>query len=78
VGEDATGKRVRRTWHLSVPAADGPEIPCLPAIVLARRLAQGEPIKAGANACLGYLRLADFEPEFARWGIRTRIEEGAA
>jgi hypothetical protein len=27
---------------------------------------------------LGFLKLADFEPEFARWGIRTRIEEAEA
>lgn len=78
VGQHPTGERVRRTWHLGVPAADGPEIPCLAAIMLTRRLARGEPMMAGANACLGYLGLAEFELEFARWGIRTRIEESAA
>jgi NAD(P)-dependent dehydrogenase (short-subunit alcohol dehydrogenase family) len=78
VGQDAKGLRMRRTWQLAVPAADGPEIPCMPAILLARRFARGERMNAGAHACLGFVTLADFDPEFARWGIRTRIEENAA
>jgi NAD(P)-dependent dehydrogenase (short-subunit alcohol dehydrogenase family) len=78
VGKDAKGLRVRRTWQLTVPAADGPEIPCMPAILLARRIASGERMEAGAHACLGFVKLAEFAPEFSRWGIRTRIEESTA
>ena len=36
------GSRVRRTWQLTAPAMDGPEIPCMAANLLARRLARGE------------------------------------
>jgi hypothetical protein len=78
VGEGAIGARLRRTWQLTVPAADGPEIPCLAAIALARRLARGERMEVGAHECLGFVKLAEFEAEFARWGVRTRVEEGAA
>jgi hypothetical protein len=28
--------------------------------------------------CVGILTLSDFEPEFARWDIRTSIEDGPA
>jgi len=72
------GGRVRRTWQLTAPAMDGPEIPCMAAIVLARRLARGEIFQSGAFPCMGFLTLAEFTPEFARWKITTRMEEVVA
>ncbi len=77
-GTRQDGTRVRRTWQLSAPALNGPEIPSMAAIVLARRFSRGEVPAPGARPCMGVLALADFEPEFARWGIVTRIEEQAA
>jgi len=65
-------------WQLSVAATDGPEIPCMAAILLARRLARGEILERGAHPCMGFLTLSDFEPEFSRWNVRTRIEESPA
>ncbi len=72
------GGRVRRTWQLTAPAMDGPEIPCMAAILLARRLARGEAFQSGAFPCMGLLTLSEFAPEFARWKISARMEEGAA
>jgi len=72
------GGRVRRTWHLTAPAMDGPEIPCMAANLLARRLARGEVFTSGAFPCMGFLALSEFAPEFARWRITTRMEEVAA
>jgi saccharopine dehydrogenase-like NADP-dependent oxidoreductase len=72
------GGRMRRTWQLSAPAMDGPEIPCMAAILIARRLARGEVFQSGASPCMGFLTLAEFASEFARWKISTRIEEVAA
>jgi hypothetical protein len=53
------GGRVRRTWQLTAPAMDGPEIPCMAANLLARRLARGEVFKSGAFPCIGFLTLSD-------------------
>jgi hypothetical protein len=78
VGTRADGARRRIEWHLTAPARDGPEIPCMAAILLARKLSRGEIAERGAYACTGFLALRDFEPEFARWGITTAIEEYAA
>jgi hypothetical protein len=75
VGERGPGDRVRRTWQLTAPAADGPEIPCMPAILLARKIAHGETPARGAFECMGFLGLSDFAPEFSRWKITTRTEE---
>jgi Saccharopine dehydrogenase NADP binding domain len=69
------GSRVRRTWQLVVPAIDGPEIPCIPAVLLARRLAAGEAFNSGAFACTGFVALSEFVPAFDQWNIVTRIEQ---
>ncbi len=78
VGRKDGSNRVRRSWQLTVPAMDGPEIPCLPAVLLARRFAQGQCPSHGARPCIGLLKLSDFGAEFARWRIATRIDEAAA
>ena len=77
-GTQAQGGRVRRTWQLTAPAENGPEIPCMPAFLLARRLASGDVPASGAYECMGFLRLDDFTSEFRRWGITTRTFETAA
>lgn len=56
-------------WDLTAPMLHGPEIPCFAAILLARRLANGEPLPVGAHVCMGLLSLAEFEAEFAAWQI---------
>jgi hypothetical protein len=73
---DGTWARVE--WHLTADANHGPEIPCMAAILLARKLARGEIADRGAHPCMGFLRLAEFEPEFARWKISAQILESAA
>lgn len=76
-GSRPEGGMMARSWQLVAPAAQGPEIPCMPAILLARLLARGEALKSGAYPCIGLLRLKDFDPEFQRWGMVTRTTEGA-
>jgi len=71
------GQRLQRTWQLTAPVLNGPEVPCLPAILLARRFARGQLPEPGAYACIGFVKLAEFAPEFARLRITTRTEEVA-
>jgi hypothetical protein len=75
IGRNNDGRRVQRTWNLVAPALHGPEIPSMPAVLLARRLARGPRPLPGAYACIGILSLSDFVPEFQHWGIRTRSQE---
>lgn len=76
-GLDAAGKSVKRAWHIAADNDHGPEIPCMAAILLARRLASGESMVHGAYACMGLNKLADFAPEFTKWGMVTDVvEEG--
>jgi hypothetical protein len=76
-GLDAQGKPAKRAWHIAADNDHGPEIPCMAAILLARRLAGGEPIASGAYPCVSLHALADFAPEFAKWGMVTDVvDEG--
>ena len=74
-GQDKSGQAVQHEWHLTAGWNEGPEIPCLAAILIAERLANGKDVVPGGDACMGYLELADFEPEFQRLGIKTSIVE---
>lgn len=76
-GVDAKGAPAQRAWHIAADDDHGPEIPCMAAILLARRLARRESMTPGARAAMGLLDLSEFAPEFARWNMVTDIiEEG--
>ena len=62
-------------WHITADANHGPEIPCMAAILMARKLARGEIAARGAYPCMGFLRLEEFEPEFRKWGMTTEIRD---
>jgi Saccharopine dehydrogenase NADP binding domain len=72
-GIDAENRSAEYAWHLAADNDTGPEIPCMAAILLARRLAEGAEIRVGAHPCTGLLKLGDFEPEFRRWNMETDI-----
>lgn len=72
-GSGADGRPLQLAWHISADHNHGPEIPCMPAILLARRLAGGGALPGGAHPCMGWLGLDDFAPEFARWGMLTEM-----
>lgn len=74
-GTAADGRPRHRSWSIVADGNHGPEIPCMAAILLARRLARGTLSVRGAMPCMGLLRLDDFAPEFARWGMQTQIVE---
>ena len=59
-GTGIDGRPARVDWHLIARRGHGPEIPCLPAIVLARKLAAGKLAQRGAMPCMGLMTLAEF------------------
>ena len=77
-GISSDGSKIHVDWHLTADANHGPEIPCMAAILLARKLARGQIAARGAFACMGFLKLAEFETEFARWCISAVIKERPA
>lgn len=57
-GHDGAAKHVR--FDLTARNGDGVNIPCIPAVVLARKLARGELTARGAYPCVGFVSLEDF------------------
>jgi hypothetical protein len=52
-------KLVRRHWIIA-RQSHGPNIPCIPVILIARRLAAGLPVEPGARPCLDLISLEEF------------------
>lgn len=77
-GISQEGASLQLAWNLFAPDHKGPEIPCMAAILLARRLAAGERLGEGATPCMGLLQLEAFVPEFRRWGMVTDLVEESA
>jgi saccharopine dehydrogenase-like NADP-dependent oxidoreductase len=71
IGRDLAQQPKQMRWELMADANHGPEIPCMPAVLLACRLNRGEDLAPGATVCMGMLSLAEFAPELARWQITT-------
>lgn len=77
-GVDRDGETIERCWNLVAGSNHGPEIPCIPAIVLAKKLIAGEIAARGAMPCIGLIDLADFaleaQPFDIRWQL-TRLDD---
>ena len=72
-GKRADGTQGRNTWYLTARDGDGPMIPCIPAIVIARRLARGESLGSGASPCVGMMTLEEFSDATRDLAITWRI-----
>ena len=69
VGTDFGGRPIRRCWRLVAEAGDGPFVPATPAVILAKKLAQGTLTARGALPCLGLFTLEEFRTEIADLAI---------
>lgn len=59
-GRGANGEAlVRREWIIA-RSGHGPNIPCMPVILIARRLGRGEPLGPGAQPCVGLIGIDEF------------------
>jgi saccharopine dehydrogenase-like NADP-dependent oxidoreductase len=73
-GTDTAGQPLKLRWWLSADAGDGPQVPVTPAVVLARRIADGTIATKGAMPCTGLLTLEQIEAGFDGYALRTGIE----
>jgi hypothetical protein len=62
------------TWTLVAGQGDGPQVPCTPAIVLAKKLAAGSLSARGAMPCLGLFSLEECLRALDSFDVRTTIE----
>ena len=73
-GEDALGAAMHRRHWIIARSGDGPNIPVIPAILIARKLAAGERFAPGARPCLDVITLAEYRSGFAHLDV-TCIDE---
>ena len=59
-GNGHDGARRQERFFLIARSGHGPYIPCMPAILLARRLARGDLTERGARPCLDLITLPDY------------------
>lgn len=70
-GKGHDGRPLTRRWFIIAREGEGPQIPTIPAIILARRAAQGSLAITGARACVGLVSLEDYLAELAAYPIET-------
>jgi hypothetical protein len=74
-GATARGETVTRTWNLVAGRNDGPEIPCVPAIAIAKRMLGADTHERGARACVGMIDIGDIAAELADFDIHWQVTE---
>ncbi len=73
-GRDENADPKQLMFHLAARSGDGTFIPCVPAIILVRRLARGEIETRGAFPCIGMIDLDAYLQELAGLDIHWSVE----
>ena len=76
-GTEVHGARKTVTWYLTARRNHGPEIPCSPALIIARKLVRNEISERGAHPCLGMFALSEFDDEVRNLDIRWQLVDSA-
>ncbi len=72
-----TGKlkeRLRLNWILTAYENHGPEIPCIPAVIIVKKLLKGELSHSGAVTCNGLVSLSEFQEEVADLRMSWQVQ----
>lgn len=73
-GRSAAGQSLNLRWSLHAAAGDGPQIPATPAVVLARKRADGLLDATGAMPCMGLFTLDEALGALSGYAISTALE----
>ena len=68
-GMDASGNTMRRDWYLTAEANHGPEVPCTPSIIVARKLLAGDITTCGAFPCLGLITVDELLADMREFSV---------
>ena len=73
-GSDHMGQSMRMRWSLHAAAGHGPQIPAMPAVVLARKKADGLLNVRGAMPCMGLFDLDEALVALSDYDIHSKLE----
>lgn len=70
-GVDHAGKSLEIKWFIIAKDNDGPQIPCVPAIILSKKIIRGELNLKGAMPCVGLITLSEYLKELENFSVKT-------
>jgi saccharopine dehydrogenase-like protein len=73
-GKGKDGNPRTRRWFIVARHGDGPHIPTIPAIVLARDIARGVSVPKGAMPCVGLIDLDRYIDELSAFAVETMTD----
>jgi hypothetical protein len=73
-GRDGDGTARELRWHLIAGSGDGPYVPGIASVILAKRLVASNGPAPGARPCFALFTVADFEAEVADLDIACQAE----
>ena len=68
-GKDRGGEQNEKKWFIIAKNGDGPQIPCVPAIVLAKKIISDKLAFTGAMPCVGMVTLEEYMVELEGFDI---------
>ncbi len=73
-GQGTNDKKKVLTFYVLTDSGHGPNIPCIPSILLAQRMARGEIVKTGAIPCLDIIDLDSYLNALKAYDIAWQIK----
>lgn len=70
-GTNRAGKKYQRRWFILARDGHGPHIPTIPAILLAKKITQGQFDRVGAMPCVGLVSLQEYSDALSGYAIST-------
>ena len=72
-GRGSGGVARKLSWHLVAGSGNGPYVPAIASVILARKLVAGEGVPVGAMACVGLITLEAFLAEVGDLDITATV-----
>jgi hypothetical protein len=73
-GMGLNGRPLTIRWDLVALDNDGPRIPTIPALILARKMADGRRTQRGATACINLISLDEFSQAVAGYNLQQHVQ----
>lgn len=72
-GANEKGNPIEIKWFIIAKDNDGPQIPCVPTIILSKKIIQGKLHASGAMPCVGMITLDEYMKELEGFSIKQHV-----